>query len=94
MIITKNKAAWKIIKNWLPPEAIKIIKFTDKKTIREYIAEDQLLVGYGGIDKYKYEYNPKDYKMPILKLDSEGRIISNENEESKTRSRLYVCIFI
>ena len=42
------KAAWKIIKNWLPPEAVKLIKFVDKKSIREYIQESQLFVHMGG----------------------------------------------
>lgn len=41
-------AAWKIIKNWLPPEGVKLIKFCDKKSIREYIQESQLFVHMGG----------------------------------------------
>ena len=41
-------AAWKIIRNWLPAEAVKLIKFCDKKNIREYIQESQLFVHMGG----------------------------------------------
>ena len=41
-------AAWKIIKNWLPPESVKLIKFVDKKSIREYVQESQLFVHMGG----------------------------------------------
>jgi hypothetical protein len=41
-------AAWKIIKNWLPPEALQIIKFVDRKSIREYVNENQLFLHMGG----------------------------------------------
>ncbi|RNA36023.1 Motile sperm domain-containing 2 [Brachionus plicatilis] len=41
-------AAWKIIKNWLPPQAMKLIKFVDKKSIREFVHESQLFVHMGG----------------------------------------------
>lgn len=41
-------AAWKIIKNWLPPQAIKLIKFVDKKSIKEFVHESQLFVHMGG----------------------------------------------
>jgi hypothetical protein len=41
-------AAWKIIKNWLPPESVKLIKFVDKKSIKEYVQESQLFVHMGG----------------------------------------------
>jgi len=54
-------AAWKIIKNWLPPESVKLIKFVDKKSIKEFIQESQLFVHMGGTDNYKYVYNPSEY---------------------------------
>jgi hypothetical protein len=41
-------AAWKVIKNWLPAEAVGLIKFTDKKNIKDYIQESQLFTHMGG----------------------------------------------
>ena len=41
-------AAWKVIRNWLPAEAVKLVKFCDKKNIRDYIQESQLFVHMGG----------------------------------------------
>ena len=32
----------------LPPEAVQLIKFVDKKSIKEYLNEDQLFVHMGG----------------------------------------------
>lgn len=46
--LIKFIAAWKIIKNWLPPQALKLIKFVDKKSIREHVHESQLFVHMGG----------------------------------------------
>lgn len=54
-------AAWKVIRNWLPAEAVKLVKFCDKKNIRDYIQESQLFVHMGGSDKFKYSYDLKDY---------------------------------
>ena len=41
-------AAWKVIRNWLPAQAVNLIKFTDKINIKEYIQESQLFVHMGG----------------------------------------------
>lgn len=54
-------AAWKVIRNWLPAEAVKLIKFCDKKNIKEYIQESQLFVHMGGTEDYRYVYDPKAY---------------------------------
>lgn len=54
-------AAWKVIKNWLPSEAVKLIKFCDKKNIKDYIQESQLFVHMGGTDDFKYVYDQKEY---------------------------------
>lgn len=76
-------AAWKVIKNWLPAEAVKLIKFCDKKNIKEYIQESQLFVHMGGTDDYKYVYDPKQFKIkPSLEdnwiYDGEPQIILPE----------------
>jgi len=54
-------AAWKIIRNWLPAEAVKLIKFCDKKNIKEYIQESQLFVHMGGTDDFRYTYDINNY---------------------------------
>lgn len=41
-------AAWKVIRNWLPAEAINLIKFCEKKNIKDYIQESQLFCHMGG----------------------------------------------
>jgi len=38
-------AAWKIIKGWLPPAGVKLIKFVSKSNLKEYIPEQNLVVG-------------------------------------------------
>ncbi len=50
--LINNKAAWKIIKNWLPPSAVNLIKFCDKKSIKEFIQDSQLFTHMGGTVSY------------------------------------------
>lgn len=49
-------AAWKIIKGWLPPSGVKLIKFLSKKDLAGYIPEDQQLSVWGGKNDWKYEF--------------------------------------
>merc|ERR1712080_699752 len=49
-------AAWKIIKGWLPPSGVKLIKFLTKKDLAEYIPEDQQLSIWGGKNDWTYEF--------------------------------------
>ena len=42
------KAAWKIIKSWLPAAGVKKIKFLTKSNLAEYIPKEQQLVVWGG----------------------------------------------
>jgi len=50
-------AEWKIIKNFLPTESVKLIKFVDKKGIKEYVHETQLFIHMGGTVKKKININ-------------------------------------
>lgn len=72
-------AAWKIIKNWLPANAVNLIKFCDKKSIKEYVQPSQLFTHMGGTDNFKYVFDPcmfiikKDQSQteePIIPVDS------------------------
>ena len=49
-------AAWKMIKGWLPPGDVKMIKFLSKSNIAEYIPEDQQLAIWGGKDNWSYTF--------------------------------------
>lgn len=83
-------AAWKIIKTWLPAETVKLVKFVDKKSIREFISEDQLLVHMGGTDKYKYVYEPNMYavaekvKEPSPVVSSSSLAVKSVSFESRS----------
>ena len=37
----------------LPPEAVQLIKFVDKKSIKQYIDESQLFIHMGGLVIFK-----------------------------------------
>ncbi|XP_043556500.1 motile sperm domain-containing protein 2 isoform X2 [Chiloscyllium plagiosum] len=61
-------AAWKIIKSWLGPEAVNMLKFTHKADVQEYINTEYLPAHMGGIDPFKYSYPPlpdDDFQTPI-----------------------------
>jgi len=46
---------WKVVKPWLDVVTAAKVFFIDKKSIKDYIAEDNLLTEYGGKDTYKYD---------------------------------------
>ncbi|XP_065059337.1 motile sperm domain-containing protein 2-like isoform X2 [Rhopilema esculentum] len=53
-------AAWKIVKTWLSTEGISKIKFVNKtEIVAQYVDADQLLIGMGGTDDFKYQYPPQ-----------------------------------
>jgi len=55
-------AAWKIIKGWLPPGGVKLIKFLSKSNLSEFIPEDQQLKIWGGKDTWTYEFVEENIK--------------------------------
>jgi len=46
---------WKAVKPWLDTVTAAKVFFIDKKCIKDYIGEDNLLTEYGGKDAFKYE---------------------------------------
>ena len=52
-------AAFKVIKGWLPPAAVKKIKFLTKSNMSEYVSEDQMLEEWGGTDAWQYAWLPE-----------------------------------
>ncbi|XP_017048546.1 motile sperm domain-containing protein 2 [Drosophila ficusphila] len=49
-------AAFKIVKTFLPAEALKILKVTTKKDIDQYVDKDNCLKIWGGNDDYVYKF--------------------------------------
>jgi len=46
---------WKVVKPWLDSITAAKVYFVDKKGIRDYVSEENLLVEYGGKDNYMYD---------------------------------------
>ena len=53
-------AAFKVIKGWLPPAAVKKIKFLTKSNMNEYVSDDQRLEEWGGTDTWQYVWEPEE----------------------------------
>lgn len=49
-------AAFKIVKTFLPEEALKILKVTTKKDIDQYVDKDNCLKLWGGNDDYEFKF--------------------------------------
>ncbi|KAK2533798.1 Mospd2 [Columba livia] len=76
-------AAFKIVKGWLGPEAISMLKFTNKSDVQEYINGEYLPPHMGGTDSFKYSYPPlvdDDFQTPLCE---NGPITSEDEHESK-----------
>lgn len=48
---------WKVIKPWLDPNVVKKIVFCNKKELKEYIDDENLLEMHGGTSKFEYKYS-------------------------------------
>jgi len=70
-------AAFKIIKGWLPPAAVKKIKFVTKSNMGEYITEDNRLSEWGGSDEWQYRWESENTDI----------VRENLNEDVKDRSK-------
>ncbi|NXX81088.1 MSPD2 protein, partial [Urocolius indicus] len=76
-------AAFKIVKGWLGPDAISMLKFTNKGDVQEYISGEYLPPHMGGTDSFKYSYPPlvdDDFQTPLCE---NGPITSEDEHESK-----------
>ncbi|KAM4699110.1 motile sperm domain-containing protein 2 [Discoglossus pictus] len=76
-------AAFKIIKGWLGPEAINMLKFVNRSEIQDYISAEYLPPHMGGMDPFKYSYPPlpdDDFQTPMCE---NGPIASEDDTESK-----------
>ncbi|XP_055471752.1 motile sperm domain-containing protein 2 isoform X1 [Psammomys obesus] len=76
-------AAFKIVKSWLGPEAVSLLKFTSKNEIQEYVSVEYLPPHMGGTDPFKYSYPPlvdDDFQTPLCE---NGPIASEDETSSK-----------
>ena len=48
-----------MIKGWLPPAAVKKIKFLTLSNMGEYVSEDNRLEEWGGTDTWTYTWEPE-----------------------------------
>ncbi|KAG9486107.1 hypothetical protein GDO78_008925, partial [Eleutherodactylus coqui] len=81
-------AAFKIVKGWLGPEAINMLKFVNRSEIQDYISAEYLLPHMGGTDPFKYSYPPlpdDDFQTPICE---NGPASCEDELESKDESEL------
>lgn len=56
-------ATFQIIKKLLPKRAVEVLKFINKKSIRDYIDEDNMLVSWGGNDDYVFTFVSEKSKL-------------------------------
>lgn len=62
-------AAFKVIKSWLPPKAVQKIKFLSKSNLKEYVAPEQALKSWGGLDEYVFEFVPEAARGPSVEAE-------------------------
>ncbi|XP_075053095.1 motile sperm domain-containing protein 2 [Mixophyes fleayi] len=84
-------AAFKIVKGWLGPEAINMLKFVNRSEIPDYISFEYLPPHMGGTDPFKYSYPPlpdDDFQTPMCEngpITSEDELESKEESEADAR---------
>ncbi|XP_048191931.1 motile sperm domain-containing protein 2 isoform X2 [Perognathus longimembris pacificus] len=87
-------AAFKIVKSWLGPEAVSLLKFTGKHDIQDYVSVEYLPPHMGGTDPFKYSYPPlvdDDFQTPLCEngpITSEDETSSKEDIESDGKETL------
>ncbi|XP_030057432.1 motile sperm domain-containing protein 2 isoform X2 [Microcaecilia unicolor] len=86
-------AAFKIVKSWLGPEAVNMLKFTNRNDVQDYISAEYLPTHMGGSDPFKYSYPPlpdDDFQTPICEsgpIAGDDEAESKEEIESENRDR-------
>ncbi|XP_037368585.1 motile sperm domain-containing protein 2 isoform X1 [Talpa occidentalis] len=87
-------AAFRIVKTWLGPEAVSLLKFTSKHEVQDYVSVEYLPPHMGGTDPFKYNYPPlvdDDFQTPLCEngpIASEDEASSKEDIESDAKETL------
>ncbi|KAJ8790688.1 hypothetical protein J1605_021286 [Eschrichtius robustus] len=90
----KYLSAFKIVKSWLGPEAVSLLKFTSKNDVQDYVSVEYLPLHMGGTDPFKYSYPPlvdDDFQTPLCEngpIASEDEASSKEDIESDGKETL------
>nr|DBA34380.1 TPA: hypothetical protein GDO54_001942 [Pyxicephalus adspersus] len=90
-------SAFKIVKGWLGPEAINMLKFVNRNEVQDYISSEYLPPHMGGTDPFKYSYPPlpdDDFQTPMCEngpITSEDELESKEESEVDTRDAVDSC---
>ena len=64
-----------MIKGWLPPAAVKKIKFLTKSNMGEYLTEENRLEEWGGSDSWQYQWEYENTENGIEDNSFEGNIL-------------------
>jgi len=80
-------AAWKVIQAWLPPAAVKKIKFLKKNNISEYIDDENRRECWGGMDMWEYVFEPEVIKSPPPQVNGHAESIEDNDHRQHTDSR-------
>lgn len=51
-------AAFKIVKQLIPPKTAKFLRFVNETTIQDYVDGDKLPIHLGGTDTYEFKFEP------------------------------------
>ncbi|XP_003463085.1 motile sperm domain-containing protein 2 isoform X1 [Cavia porcellus] len=87
-------AAFKVVKGWLGPEAVSLLKFATKNEVQDYVSVEYLPPHMGGTDPFKYTYPPlvdDDFQTPLCEngpVASEDETSSREDIESDGKETL------
>lgn len=87
-------AAFKIVKTWLGPEAVSLLKFTSKNEVQDYVSVEYLPPHMGGTDPFRYSYPPlvdDDFQTPLCEngpVASEDETSSREDVDSDGKETL------
>ncbi|XP_058147785.1 motile sperm domain-containing protein 2 isoform X1 [Dasypus novemcinctus] len=87
-------AAFKIVKSWIGPDAVNLLKFTSKNEVQDYVSVEYLPPHMGGTDPFKYSYPPlvdDDFQTPLCEngpITSEDETSSKEDIESDGKETL------
>uniref|UniRef100_A0A667HUT8 Motile sperm domain containing 2 n=1 Tax=Lynx canadensis TaxID=61383 RepID=A0A667HUT8_LYNCA len=90
----KYLSAFKIVKSWLGPEAVSLLKFASKNEVQDYVSVEYLPPHMGGTDPFKYSYPPlvdDDFQTPLCEngpIASEDEASSKEDLESDGKETL------
>lgn len=63
-------AAFKVIKSWLPEEAIEKIKFVTKKDLSTVVPPEEILKYWGGNNPYVFTFIPEEIEKPVVESNN------------------------